>query len=125
MSALLDRRKFVATTLSLLGGAAVTIGCGGGSGSTSPSPTPTSSGPVAGVVSDNHPEPHVAVITAAQLAAGAALTLDISNGLHSHTVTLSANDVSRIAARTRVAVTSSTNPHSDGTGPHNHKVTFN
>ena len=108
------------------GGVALTVGCGGGSRSpSSPTPTPTSSGDVAGVVADNHPEPHVAVITAVQLGAGAALTLDISNSRHSHTVTLSGAEVTRIAARSRVSVMSSINPHSDGSEPHSHMVTFN
>ena len=121
-----NRREFVATVLTLLGGAAVTSGCGGGSSSpSSPSPTPTSAGSVAGTVADNHPDPHVAVITAAQLGAGGALTLDISNSRHSHTVTLSGAEVARIAARSRVSVMSSTNPHSDGNEPHSHMVTFN
>ena len=126
MSALLHRREFVTTALTLLGGAAVAVGCGGGSSSpSSPTPTPTSSGDVAGVVADNHPEPHVAVITAVQLGAGAALTLDISNSRHSHTVTLSSAQVTQIAGRSRVSVTSSTNPHADGSEPHSHRVTFN
>ena len=121
-----NRREFVATVLTLLGGAAVTIGCGSGTSSpSSPTPTPTSSGNVAGTVADNHPDPHIAVITAAQLAAGGALILDISNSRHSHTVTLSGAEVTRIAARSRVSATSSTNPHSDGSEPHNHLVTFN
>ena len=126
MSALLHRRDFVATALTLLGGAAVTVGCGGGSSSpSSPTPTPTSSGNVAGAVADNHPDPHVAVITAAQLGAGGALTLDISNSRHSHTVTLSGAEVTQIAAKSRVSASSSTNPHSDGSEPHSHMVTFN
>ena len=126
MSALLHRREFVTTALALLGGAAVAVGCGGGSSSpSSPTATPTSSGDVAGVVADNHPEPHVAVITAVQLGAGAALTLDISNSRHSHTVTLSSAQVTQIAGKSRVSVTSSTNPHADGSEPHSHRVTFN
>jgi hypothetical protein len=130
MSAPLDRREFVAIWLTLLGDAVVTVGCGGGSGSVSgptptPTPTPTSSGNVAGEVANNHPDPHVAVITAAQLGAGAALTLSISNGRHSHTVTLSGAEVTQIAAQSRVSVTSSTNTHSDGNEPHSHRVTFN
>ena len=126
MSALLHRREFVATAITLLGGAAVTVGCGGGSSSpSSPTPTPTSSGDVAGAVADNHPDPHIAGITAAQLSAGVALTLDISNSRHSHTVTLSGAEVTQIAAQSRVSVTSSTNTHSDGNEPHSHRVTFN
>jgi hypothetical protein len=125
MSARLHRRKCVATALTLFGGAAIIVGCGGGSSSpNSPTPAPTSSGNVEGAVAGNHPDPHVAVITAAQLGAGAALTLDIS-ARHSHTVTLSVAEVTQIAARSRVSVTSSTNPHSDGSGPHSHGVTFN
>ena len=65
------------------------------------------------------------MISATQLGAGVALALDISNGLHSHTVTLSAAEVTQIAARSRVSVTSSTDPHSGGSGPHSHRVTFN
>ena len=38
MSALLHRREFVATALTLLGGAAVTVGCGGGSARQQPNP---------------------------------------------------------------------------------------
>lgn len=126
MPAPLHRRQFVATALALLGGAAVSIGCGGSSSNpVSPTPTPTGSDNVTGAVTLNHPAPHLAVITAAQLGAGVALTLDISNGLHSHTVALSGAQVTQIAARSRVTVTSSTNPHSDGSDPHSHTVTFN
>ena len=67
----------------------------------------------------------MAVITPAQLGAGAAVTLDISNGRHSHIVNLSSAQVSQIAGKSRVSVTSSTNPHADGSGPHSHRVTFN
>ena len=123
----LDRREFsVAAALALLGGATITIGCGGGSSNpTSPNPTPSPTSDIAGVVSANHPQPHVAVVTAAQLAAGGGLTLGFSNGLHPHTVTLTGAQVMQIAARARVSVASSTNPHSDGSDPHSHTVTFN
>jgi uncharacterized lipoprotein YajG len=129
----IHRRQFVVTALSLLGGVAIMVGCGGGSSSptspaptaTSPAPTPTSSGDVFGVVADNHPDPHVAMITAAQLSAGAALILNLSNSRHSHTLALSAAQLTQIAAHTRVSVTSSISTHSDGTEPHSHVVTFN
>jgi hypothetical protein len=125
MSALLQRREFVAAALSLLGGVAVTVGCGGGAaGLSSPTPAPNGSGNVAGAVADNHPDPHTATITAAQLGAGAAVTLNISNSRHSHTVTLSDAEVIQIAAKSRVSATSSTTPHSDGSGPHSHMVTL-
>ena len=65
------------------------------------------------------------MITAAELGAGGALTLNISNSRHSHTVTLSGAEVTRIAAKSQVSVTSSTNPHAGGSDPHSHVVTFN
>lgn len=124
---LIGRRQFSVTALALLGGAAIAIGCGDGGALNSPtSPTPTSSsGQNIGVVSGNHPMPHVAAISAAQLSAGDGLILDISNGLHSHTVVLSTAQVMQIAAKARVAVDSSINPHSNGAEPHAHTVTFN
>ena len=77
------------------------------------------------MVSGNHPLPHVAAISAAQLTAGNGITLEISNGSHSHTVTLTGAQVMQIAAKARVSVDSSTNPHSNGADPHAHTVTFN
>ena len=133
MSALLHRREFVTAALALLVSAAITVGCGGGSSSpsspaatpTGPAPTPASSGDVTGDVADNHPDPHVAVITAAQLGAGAALILNIANSRHSHTVALTGTQVTQIAAQVRVSVVSSVSAHSDGSEPHSHRVTFN
>jgi len=127
---LVTRRQFsVAAALALLGGATITIGCGGGSSSpSSPTvipPPPQATGNIIGSVGANHPMPHIAVITAAQLGAGVGITLDISNGLHTHTVLLSSGQVQQIAARASVSVASSTDPHSDGTSPHLHMVTFN
>ena len=123
-----DRRQFNAAFSRVLLVAAVVSGCGSSpTNPTSPAtanPTNTT-GNALGTVSANHQEPHVAIITAAQLAAAAAIVLDISNGLHSHTVTLTGAQVGQIAAGTRVSITSSTNPHSNGMDPHNHTVTFN
>lgn len=65
------------------------------------------------------------MISAAQLAAGAAINMDISNGLHGHSIALTAAQVAQIAAGARVSVTSSTDPHSNGSDPHDHVVTFN
>ena len=136
---LIGRRQFSAAALALLGGATITIGCGGSSNSptspTSPTatvippPTPTTTpsppGQTVGVVSSNHAMPHVAVLSAAQLSAGAGIILDISNGLHSHTVSLTSAQVTQIADKVRVFADSSTNPHSNGSEPHAHSVTFN
>lgn len=44
-------------------------------------------------IGQEHEKPHVAVITAAQLAAAAPVVLDISNTLHSHTVSLTGAQV--------------------------------
>ena len=76
-------------------------------------------------MSGNHPLPHVASISAAQLSAGNGIILDISNGSHSHTVTLTGAQVMQISAKDRVSLDSSVNPHSNGGDPHAHTVTFN
>lgn len=109
----------------LLAGAVVTAACGGSPASPAAPQVVIAAGGVTGSISANHPAPHVAVITAAQLSAGAAILLDISNGLHGHTVSLTAGMVGQIAAGARVVVDSSTNPHSNGSDPHQHTVTFN
>jgi hypothetical protein len=125
----IGRRQFSITALALLGGATIAIGCGGASNpptSPTPPPTPTpSEGQNIGVVQGNHPLPHVAAISAAQLSAGNGIILEISNGSHSHTVTLTGAQVMQISAGARVSVESSTNPHSNGADPHAHIVTFN
>jgi hypothetical protein len=122
---LIGRRQFSIAALALLGGATITIGCGGASNHpTSPTATPPP-GQNLGVVSGNHAIPHVAAISAAQLSAGDGLILDISNALHSHTVVLTSAEIMQIAAKARVSVDSSTNPHSGGSDPHAHRVTFN
>ncbi len=125
----LDRREFtLATALAMLSGVAITIssacGSSGYSSPTNPAPTPTptptpaSTGDKEGVISNNHG--HRAVISAAQLSAGAAITLHIQYmATHDHTVDLSAADLTAIAANTQVAKQSSTD------SGHNHTVTFN
>ena len=124
---LIGRRQFSIVALALLGGATISVGCGGASntptGPTASAPPPD--GQNVGVVSGNHPLPHIAAISAAQLSAGNGITLDISNGSHSHTVVLTSAQVMQIAAKARVFVDSSTNPHSNGADPHAHTVTFN
>ena len=124
---LIGRRQFSVTALALLSGATIGIGCGGdGASSTPTGPTTTSpAGQGIGMVTGNHPMPHVAAISAAQLSAGEAIVLDISNGLHSHTVVLTGTQVRQIAAMATVSVESSINPHSSGAEPHAHTVTFN
>jgi len=120
----IDRREFALQAVLLaLSGVTITVSACGGGGSPSTSTPPTTTTPPAsndevGSVSANHG--HTAVISAAQLAAGGAVDLDISGTAgHLHRVQLSGDEVVQIRGGTRVAKTSSTD---DG---HNHTVTFN
>ena len=116
----LGRREFtLAAALLALSGATITISaCGGGGSPSSPSPTPPVTGDKVGAIASNHG--HSAVITAAQLTAAGALSLDIKGSSdHPHTVTLTAAQVASIAANQRVSKESTTD---DG---HSHTVTFN
>jgi hypothetical protein len=124
MSGTLDRRQFsVAAALALLGGATITIGCGGGSsnpnGPNNNNPNPTlGPGDKAASVAANHG--HIAVLTAAQLSAAGALSLDIrGQANHPHTVTLTAAEITQVASGARVSKESSQDDQ------HNHTVTFN
>ena len=118
----IGRREFSReAVIAILSAATITIAdCGGGGSSNpspSPSPTPTP-GDVAGTVSANHG--HTAVVTAAQITAANAVTLDIrGTATHPHTVELSAAEVGMIGNRQTVSKTSS---NDDG---HMHTVTFN
>jgi hypothetical protein len=112
----ITRRDFtLASALAMLAGVSITVSsCGDDEPDTPTAP----SGSVCGTVSANHG--HVATITAAQLSAGGALTLDIrGSGDHTHTVTLTADEVRQISTGQRVTKTSSSN------GDHTHTVTFN
>lgn len=116
------RREFtLAAALLALSGATITISaCGGGSSPTAPGnpQPPLNPGDKAGSISANHG--HTAVITAAQLAGPAAVSIDIrGQSDHPHTVVLSSAEVASIAASQRVSKESSTD---DG---HSHTVTFN
>ena len=123
----LDRREFtLAAAMAALSGVAITISaCGGGSSPTAstPPPPPTPAPPAAAsdktaVIGSNHG--HAGTITAAQLTAAGALSLDIRGSAdHPHTVELTAADITTVAASRRVNKESSTD---DG---HSHSVTFN
>jgi hypothetical protein len=119
---LLTRREFtVDWVLAVLAAATITItGCGGDDDSnpgTNPTPTPQTADKV-GVVSANHG--HNAIVTAATLASPTTVAISMRNqATHDHTLTLTAAEVTSIAANTRVVKTSSTD---DG---HSHTVTFN
>ena len=108
------------SALAILSGVAITVSCASDS-PTDPTPTPDP-GPddLEGTVSANHG--HEAVITGAELTAENMLSLDITGTAdHPHTVTLTADEVMRIADDETVAKLSST----DDADAHNHTVTFN
>ena len=118
---LLTRREFtVESALAMLAGITITIsGCGDGDNATAPSPTP---GDRSGTVSTVDGHTHTgAVITAAQLTAGNAITLTLAAGAtgHTHTVGLSQTELTQISGGTRVQKVSSTD------SAHSHTVTFN
>ncbi len=117
----IGRREFSEKALlALLSGVAVTVSaCGGGGDSGSPSaPSSPAAGDESGTISGNHG--HSAVISAAQLSAGAAVTLQIRGAAsHPHSVDLSGAEVQSVAAGQRVGKSSS---NEDG---HTHTVTFN
>jgi hypothetical protein len=125
----LERRHITAlAALTLLGGATITIaGCGGGGGGSPAAapppaaPPPTTSCPPGNACGQVSVDPlHRAEITAAQLGAGGALDLDIQGSAgHSHTVSLTSDEVVAIRDRRRVEKVSTT------TLSHDHTVTFN
>jgi len=117
----LDRREFtLQAALLALSGVSITIsGCGGGGGGSPTTGTPPpAAGDKVGSISANHG--HTAVITAARLAQGGDLSLDIrGTSGHTHTVMLSGAELVQIAGGTRITKTST---NDDG---HTHDVTFN
>ena len=117
---LLTRREFtVESALAMLAGVTITIsGCGDDDNATS-APTPPATDK-AGAVTTDAGHTHQAVITAAQLTAGNAITVTLTGAAtHTHTVALSQAELSQINAGTRVQKTSSTD------NAHSHTVTFN
>ena len=123
-STILSRRDFtLKSALAVLAGATITIsGCDSDS-PTAPTPTPgpgpgPGGGNETGTVSANHG--HTAEISAAELSAGNALSLDIRGTAdHPHTVELTMNDVMAIDNGDSVSKTSSVD------AAHDHTVTFN
>jgi hypothetical protein len=116
----LSRREFTReSVLAMLAGVTITISGCGDDDSTPTSPTTGGSGTNAtGTVSANHG--HTATVTAAQITAAGAVSLDImGTATHPHTVSLTAAQVQQIGNRQQVVVTSTTND------AHQHTVTFN
>jgi len=104
-STLLTRRVFTLdAALALLAGCVITIteACSS-SNPTTPSPA---SGDINGSISDNHG--HTAVVTAAQITAANAVTLNIQGmATHNHTVALSQADLQTLSNRQPVSRDSS------------------
>ena len=115
----LTRREFtVETAMAMLAGVAITItGCG--NEPTAPS-APAATDKTATVSTDNNHTHGGATVTAAQLTAGNAITLTLTNvGNHIHTVALSQAELTQIRGGTRVQKASSSD------NAHTHTVTFN
>ena len=117
----LDRREFTAAAvMAMLAGVSITVsGCGGGGGGGGSPTQPTpEGGDKLGNITANHG--HVARITAAELTAGNAITLQIrGDSDHPHTVALTAAEVVSIRSGQRVGKASSEDDF------HTHTVTFN
>ena len=118
---LLTRREFtVESALAMLAGVTITItGCGDDDEPDHQSDTPATD--KTGTVSTDAGHSHTgAVVTAAQLTAGNAITLTLTGQTtHTHTVALSQAELTQISAGTRVQKTSSND------NAHTHTVTFN
>jgi hypothetical protein len=119
----LGRREFtLQSALALLAGVVITVdGCGGSSNApTNPTPTPTPAAPAAdvnGSVSANHG--HVAVVMAAQITGGNAVSLNIQGtATHPHTVDLTQAELVSLRSRQAVSKDSTNN------NGHMHTVTF-
>ena len=119
---LLTRREFtVESALAMLAGVTITIsGCGDDDNpTTNPTPPPAATDKNA-TVSTDAGHTHAAVVTAAQLTAGNAITVTLTGAAtHTHTVALSQAELTQISANTRVQKTSSND------NAHSHTVTFN
>ena len=115
----IGRREFIgAAAAALFAGVVIQItGCN----SKDSSPTGASDGDVVGAIADNHPTPHSAIIKKASIDAGGAIDLDIQGAAnHTHTVSLTADQMALIKAKGMVTVTST----SGGSDPHTHSVMF-
>ena len=116
------RREFTLdAALAVLAGCVVTISEGCGKSSTSPTTTPPPTD-VTAVIQTNHN--HTGVITAAQITAGSAFTLNIQGtAAHPHTVSIAQADLTALKNRQSVTKTSTTDP-SNTFGNHAHTVVF-
>src|SRR6185503_20124071 len=106
---LLTRREFtVESALAMLAGVTITItGCGGDDDNPTTNPTPPATDKTA-TVSTDAGHSHTAVVTAAQLTAGNAISVTLTGQTtHTHTVALSQAELTQISGGTRVQKVSS------------------
>jgi hypothetical protein len=116
------RREFTLdAALAILAGCVITISDACGS-STSPTPTQAPPTDVTGTISANHN--HVALITAAQITAGNAISLSIQGtAAHNHTLSITQADLTTLRNRQTLSRESTSDP-SNTFGLHSHTVTF-
>ena len=119
-----SRRTFtVATLMVLMAAATISVTACGGDNPASLSVGGPGVTERTGSISDNHG--HVATLTAAQLSAGNAVSLDIRGAAdHGHVIGLSGAEVVQIRNSQRVTATSSVEM-TPTFGTHFHTVTFN
>ena len=117
----MDRREFLARAGLVATWAGITVHIGACSDDESPTNLNDdgSSGDVSGTVTGGGHGHSGARITGAQLLTGDAVILTLTGSGHTHTVSLTADQMGQIADGQQVSVTSSTS------GSHEHTVTFN
>ena len=116
-----SRREFtLEAALAILAGCVITVSDACSKNSTpAPTPPPTD---INGTISSNHN--HAALVTGAQISAGAAVTLNIQGtAAHPHTVALAQADLQTLRNRQPVTRESSSD-QSNTFGLHSHSVTF-
>jgi hypothetical protein len=114
----MDRREFLAKAGLLVTWAAIPITITECSKS-SKGATQPSNGDISGVVSVSVGHSHSVVLTKVEITAGNAVDLTLTGGTHTHTVSLTAQDVGDIGQGLLVAHPST------NTNGHTHTVTFN
>jgi hypothetical protein len=102
----ISRKRFVGT---LVGGSALLLfhGCGGGGSYNGNAAPPVQANGCTPNILDNHPQPHVLVISLSDLDSTTAKTYDIMGAAdHTHSVTFSVAQLGQLKAGTMVSVTS-------------------
>jgi hypothetical protein len=115
----MDRREFLARAGLVATWAAIPVlltDCGG---KKTTAPENGGNGDLSGQVSTNAGHSHSCVITHAQIVAQNAVVLTLTGAGHTHTVSLTADEVMAIGDGTQVTKDSTTD------NAHNHTVTFN